>query len=126
MGRLALLALATLPLWAAAAGVTCHYTYGGQAFALPVAVTDDPYRVPAVHVGSYFLLRAVRLREPPTLHVYTYGDSPDGPGILHQGTWAEAAANVGSQGFTGLQRVYEPVRDSEIEYWCEHDVRRRR
>jgi hypothetical protein len=22
-------------------------------------------------------------------------------------------------GFTGMQRVYEPVRDGELEYWCE-------
>ena len=22
-------------------------------------------------------------------------------------------------GFTGMQRVYEPMRDDELEYWCE-------
>lgn len=117
-----LLVLALLPSLAGATGITCHYDYGGQRFTLPVAVADDPYRVPAVRVGSYFLFRPLREREPAVLKVYTYGDSADGPGIVHQGSWLESTANAGSHGFTGLQRVYEPVRDSELEYWCEHDA----
>jgi hypothetical protein len=106
-----------------AAEVLCHYDYGGVESRFQVSPTTDPYGVPARRVGSYLLLRVVWQRAVPELaavNIYTYVDAPEGPAIIHQGRWPEAAPNGARYGFTGLQRVYEPIRDSEVQYWCEH------
>lgn len=118
-----LLCLALLaPAGTALADARCHVIYGGEENSHRVAATDDPYRVPAIHVGSYFLFRAVLESEPAelaALKVYVLADLDSGPAIVHQGEFDWPPVGAGRYGFTGRQRAYEPLRDGELEYWCE-------
>ena len=108
---------------ARAAELRCHYDYGGEHAVLAIKPAVDPYTAGSVAVGSFLRLRMVWQRAPSTLaalHVYTYAVGPDGPVIVHQGSWPETQfAAQGPYGFTGLQRAYEPPGASEVQYWCE-------
>lgn len=107
---------------AAAETVACHYTYGGETKVLRARPVASPYGVGAVQVGSYFRLRVVFQGEPADLRsikVYTYADRDDSAVLIHQATYPyPPAAQAGAHGFTGLQAVYEPMRDGELQYWC--------
>ncbi|MGY0194605.1 hypothetical protein ACWA7J_05955 [Leptothrix sp. BB-4] len=108
---------------------TCHVTYGGETVDHAVAAVADPHAVPTVAVGSYFLIRFVlqTRREAPgadlaAFKAYVYADRGDAPVLIHQldVAWPPANATAGrSGGYTGLNRVYEPMRDGELQYWCE-------
>ena len=102
--------------------ILCHYTYGGEAHEIPVAPSASPYAEPARQIGSFFKFRTVWMLAPEAeagFHVYVYGDDPDGPILVQQGSFPARNANQSRYGFTGLQRVYEPRRDGELQYWCE-------
>ncbi|MDD5250789.1 MAG: hypothetical protein PHY45_17565 [Rhodocyclaceae bacterium] len=124
LGAAALGTLASLPARGAAAGeqVVCRYTYGGESRDLVAAPVASPYAVPAVAVGSYFKFRVVFQKEPADLaaiKVYVYADRDEGAVPLHQATYDYPPAASGARyGFTGLNFVYEPVRDGELQYWC--------
>lgn len=114
--------VAGLGLPAHAASLACHYTYGGETHSLRqsrLASVHAAYAVKANAIGSYLLFRPVF--EPNEVKLYTYVDRADGPALIHQARYPHPASTraQGTFGFTGLQRVYEPVRDSELEYWCE-------
>lgn len=117
--------LFSAPLSAALAGpVACHYTYGGETFTLLARPTAEPYAVKGVAVGSYFHFRVV-LQDVPadlaSLKVYTYADRDDGPVLIHQASYPYPphAGAAAPYGFSGLHFVYEPLRDGELQYWCE-------
>ncbi|MBI4986472.1 MAG: hypothetical protein HZC24_14310 [Rhodocyclales bacterium] len=124
MRRLIPAAALWLPLAAVAAEqVACRYSYGGETRVLVAAPVASPYAVPALAVGSFFQFRVVFRSEPADLasiKVYTYADRDEGPVIIHQATYAypPPAAADARYGFTGLHFVYEPLRDSELQYWC--------
>lgn len=105
--------------------INCHYHYGGETKSLRVAATASPYTVPAIQIGSFFRLRAVLEDAPAALKIYTYADRDDGPVIIHQASYLLPARNARQYGFTGLQSVYEPVRDGELQYWCTQSASRR-
>lgn len=120
-GGLGLAALACAAPVMASVEVACHYTYGGETRVLHGVPTASPYAVAPVQVGSYFLFRVVFQDRPADLaaiKVYTYADGEDGPVPIHQVTYPYPPAASSAYGFTGLQRVYEPMRDGELEYWC--------
>jgi hypothetical protein len=102
----------------------CHYSYGGTTSTVRSPPQSDPYSVEPMKIGSYFLFRPVFEHAPmglSAIKLYTYVNRDSGPVIIHQASFAYPAAThtQGIYGFTGLQRVYEPVRDSELSYWCE-------
>lgn len=111
--------------------VTCHVNYGGETQRIDVPATAAPHEVKAVEVGSYFLFRAVNTlnsRVQPQVKVYAYASHERGPTPVHQASYSAAQVRRGDTadaGFTGLQRVYEPVRDGELTYWCETQARPR-
>ena len=121
---LALLALA-LGLIAAtpaqAARIICEIDYGGETTPIEVRPTLDPYTVPTRPVGSFFRFRAVWREQPADLagiELYTYADRDAGPLIVHHASYPYPLPDGD---FTGRQRVYEPLRDSELEYRCRHE-----
>lgn len=119
----AVLILASAPA-ASAEQVVCHYTYGGETKVLAAHPVKSPYAVKGIKVGSYFLFRLVFQNEPAGLaaiKVYTYVDRDEGPTLIHQASFPyPPPGNAATpHGFSGLQFVYEPVRDSELQYWCE-------
>lgn len=113
--------------------VRCEVDYGGERQHLLVPPVDSPYNVLGTEVGSYFLFRVVNQGQPADLasvKVYTYANHDRGAALIHQATYASAAHLAATAstsaaphparwGFTGLQTVYEPVRDGELHYWCE-------
>ncbi len=104
--------------------VVCHYTYGGERKVLRVGPTGAPYSVAPLPVGSYFLFRVVFARPPaapPVINIYVYADQEGGPVPLQQASYPYPPSGRGDYGFTGWQRVYEPLRDGELEYWCALD-----
>ncbi|MBS1210354.1 MAG: hypothetical protein H6R19_2752 [Proteobacteria bacterium] len=105
----------------AAPTLRCHYTYGGETHTVSQAQHSVAagYAITPTPIGSYLLFRP--LFEADTVKLYTYVDHPDGPVLLHQARYPYPAATRSRSryGFTGEQRVYEPVRDSELVYWCE-------
>lgn len=104
--------------------VLCHYTYGGETKTLQALPVSSPYPVKAIDVGSFFHFRVVFQQKPAdiaSIKVYTYADRDDGPLLIHQATFAyPPAARAGAPyGFSGLHFVHEPVRDGELQYWCQ-------
>lgn len=116
-----LLALLSSVAWAQPA-VECRYTYGGETRSVWAQPTENPYTVPVITVGSYFQFRVVFQTRPTDLasvKVYTYADREDGPALIHQTSYHYPVAHKATQQpFTGRQRVYEPLRDGELEYAC--------
>lgn len=125
---------AALGFAAQADSVVCHVTYGGESRLIEARPTSTPYNVASTPIGSYFLFRIVFRQEPAELasiKLYTYADRDSGPVIIHQASYPYPAKNAtpqgdllqgaenGFSGFTGLNLVYEPVRDGELRYWCE-------
>ncbi len=105
-----------------AASIACHVTYGGETRTIGTTATTRPLAVAPVSIGSYFLFRIVFRQEPAdlaTIKLTTYADRDEGPTIIHQATYAYPPAPAVVHGFTGLNFVYEPVRDGELQYWCE-------
>ena len=107
-----------------AASIVCHITYGGETREVSAVPTRLPYAVKAIQVGSYFQFRAVVQDTPAdiaAIKLYVYGDTDDGPVPIHHVEYSyPPAVPVHAQfGFTGLHRVYEKIRDGELEYWCE-------
>jgi hypothetical protein len=126
MLRSPLLLLAILPTLAhAMLRIDCHTTYGGETHVHVARPVDSPYRVAPVSIGSYFVFRVVFQDRPADLasvKIYAYADRDEGPVLIQQGTYPwplPAARRQGAYGFTGLQHVYEPMRDGELAYWCE-------
>ena len=102
--------------------VACHVTYGGETRIISAAATTQPLGVAPVAIGSYFMFRIVFRQEPAdlaTIKLTTYADRDDAPTIIHQVTHTYPPAPAAVHGFTGLNFVYEPVRDGELQYWCE-------
>lgn len=108
---------------AVSASVACHYTYGGETRTLVARPVESPYPVETIPVGSFFRFRVVFQAAPAnrrSVKVYTYAAKDDSPTLIHQATYPYPPARpTGAYGFTGLQSVYEPVRDGELQYWCE-------
>lgn len=118
-----LMVLLGLPA-AQAEQVLCHYTYGGETRVLAALPVASPYAVKAIDVGSFFHFRVVFQNRPAALasiKIYAYADRDDGPLLIHQATYPyPPAIHPGpSYGFSGLHSVHEPVRDGELQYWCE-------
>ena len=120
----ACLASAALPVLATPQ-VACHYSYGGETHTLRAAPSASPYSVDSVPVGSYFHFRVVLRTRPADLasvEVYTYADrDEDGLALIHQASYPfPPARQPGRQyGWSGRHRVYVPVSDGELSYWCE-------
>ncbi|MBU0593037.1 MAG: hypothetical protein KKH74_04775 [Gammaproteobacteria bacterium] len=104
--------------------VVCHYTYGGETQVLAAQPAKSPYAEKGIKVGSYFQFRLVFQNEPANMaaiKIYTYVDRDEGPTLIHQANFPYLPQRhvANPYGFTGLHFVYEPVRDSELQYWCE-------
>lgn len=120
----AALPLLALPAHAAprvAEQVACRVDYGGETQILHAAPVASPYGVAPTAIGSYFLFRIVFEAQPASqaaVKLYTYADRDEGAVPIHQATFPYPPPRGGRYGFTGLQTVYEPVRDGELQYWC--------
>lgn len=107
---------------AAAPQVVCRYSYGGETKELVADAVASPYGVGSIAVGSYFRFRVVFQDRPADLasiKVYVYADRDDGPVPIQQAGYPYPPRDQGEgYGFSGLQFVYEPMRDGELQYWC--------
>jgi hypothetical protein len=102
--------------------VVCHLTYGGDTQVVESAATASPYTGSPTAIGSFFLFRIVFIREPADLariNLYVHADLDEAPMPLQHASYPYPVRNQKRYGFTGLQRIYEPKRESELQYWCE-------
>jgi hypothetical protein len=104
--------------------VLCHYTYGGEEKALRVTPDRSPYSVEPVAVGSYFLFKVIFATSPAdsaAVKIYVYADREPVPVPVHQVNfpYPPHKHSADGYGFTGKHWVYEPIRDGEMQYWCE-------
>lgn len=102
--------------------VACHLTYGGETRIVESAPTASPYAGAPIAIGSFFLFRIVFVREPADLariNLYVHADLGEAPIPLQHASHPVPVRNQERYGFTGLQRIYEPKRESELQYWCE-------
>lgn len=125
--KLLLLLAALVGNLAHADTVACHVSYGGETQVITAQPAATPYTVAPIAIGSHFLFRLVFERQhadQAAIKLYTYADRepPQGAVLLHQADYLYPPPPVdkrhGRYGFTGLQRVYEPIRDGELIYWC--------
>jgi hypothetical protein len=126
LGALVISLLSATPAFAKAREpkVLCHYTYGGEEKSLAVTPTRQPYTVEPIALGSYFLLKVVlqtKPRDEAGINIYVYADKEPLPVPLSQARFPFPPRAVGASGygFTGQHWVYEPIRDGEMQYWCE-------
>ena len=126
-----LLLLAALPALLsltahAAPQLRCHTRYNGESRTHLIAPVASPYGVEGVTLGERFVFRVVFQNAPADIaavKVYTAVLPDEGPPQpVHQATyrWPVAAGRQHEeQGFTGLQRFFEPTYNGHLEYWCE-------
>lgn len=122
------LLLSATPLLAAEQ-VACHVNYGGETQTIVAMPSSQPYTIPPKAIGSLFLFRVVfeaLPSAPAAIKIYSYVDRNEGVALIHQASYAYPAAtrSQGQFGFTGQQRVYEPLRDGELQYWCDMQTAR--
>lgn len=104
--------------------VACRIEYGGTTLMAGATPAASAYDVVPVRVGSFFLFRIVFQQQPAAqaaVKLYTYAQRDNGPMLIHQARFPYPPPRPGAArfGFTGLQSVYEPEQDSELQYWCE-------
>lgn len=102
--------------------VACHLTYGGETQIVEAPPGNAPYIGEPTAIGSFFQFRIVFVHEPTDLariNLYTHADLGEAPIPLQHASHPYPLRNQERYGFTGLQRVYEPKRESELQYWCE-------
>jgi hypothetical protein len=122
--RTALVAALLCPLAAAAADrVRCHIDYGGETRTTEAGPVASALAVAPIEVGSYFRFRIVLQRTrglPDEVRIETFSDHDDGPVLVHQGRYTAPRHHRSARdgGFTGHQAVYEPISNSELQYWC--------
>ena len=101
----------------------CHYTYGGEEKTMQATPTRAPYTLEPVAVGSYFQLKVVLQTQPADsagVKIYVYADREPVPVPIQQMNFPyPPRAQAKGYGFTGKHWVYEPIRDGEMQYWCE-------
>lgn len=125
MRRILLAAMAGLTLATAssqAQTVACHLIYGGETRVIEAEPGVSPYTGTPTAIGSFFLFRIVFMREPADLariNIYVHADLGEVPIPLQHASHPYPVRNQAHHGFTGLQRIYEPKRESELQYWCE-------
>lgn len=105
-----------------AESVACHLTYGGETQVIESTPLASPYTGAPTAIGSFFLFRIVFVREPADLariNLYAHAELGEAPIPVQHASYPYPVRNQGRYGFTGLQRVYEPKRESELQYWCE-------
>ncbi len=118
---------ALLPFTAdAAPRIVCHTHYNGESQAHVAHPVATPYGVEGVTLGERFVFRVVFQDKPADIaavKVFTSILPDEGPSQpVHQATYrwpVPPGRQAEGQGFTGLQRVFEPTYNGHLEYWCE-------
>ncbi len=123
--KLLLLSIAVPAFASAAWRIDCHVDFEGEGRVFVSRPVASPYGVASIAVGDIFLFRTTFQDRPADVagvSIATYRSGDEGPVMIHQTThpWPPAAGGRRARhGFTGLQRVFEPGYDGELEYWCE-------
>ncbi len=123
----------TLLLGSAAAGcaqraggddeVVCRLEYEDKILTTRARAAASAYDDAPLRMEPDFLFRIVYQRAPPehaAIRLYTYADTPDGPALIHQARFPYPLApeRAAGPGFTGMQTVYQPRTQAELQYWC--------
>ncbi|MES3024109.1 MAG: hypothetical protein V4857_21285 [Pseudomonadota bacterium] len=107
----------------AAPVLRCQINQGESARVLDFKPVADPYTVQAVDIDGLFRFKAVVIGD--TQHVayikiYVYGQNPRQPMLLHQATYQAPVASAAAppSSLTGVNYVYAPPYERELQYGC--------
>lgn len=103
--------------------IQCHLLYGGEEKVIDVMPTESIYEEPLNTFGGFFSFKIVREKsksDKQILKFYTYARDEGLNTLIHQGSYLIPLKSKSLKfGFTGLNSVYEPSTQAELQYWCQ-------
>ena len=114
--------LLSTPLQAAPL-LRCHIEQGGTSRMVDFMPVTDPYNVRAIDINDHFRFKAVVIGDAARvdyIKLYIYTRTKRQPVLLHQTTYLSPAITPDTQtaGLTGLNYVYSPGLERELQYSC--------
>jgi hypothetical protein len=101
----------------------CQIDQGGNTQVLDFIPVGDPYSVKAIDINGRFRFKAVVIGD--TQHIeyiklYVYSQTRRQPVLLHLAKYLApvAAAGSGFSALTGINYVYSPQLERELQYGC--------
>jgi len=103
----------------------CRIDQGGDTRMLDVAPVADPYTVAAVDINGRFRFKAVVIGDAAHVDyvkLYVYVHTARQPLLIHQSTYLSpqpgAKADTSPAALTGVNQVYSPQLERELQYAC--------
>lgn len=103
----------------------CRIDQGGDTRMLDVAPVADPYTVAAVDINGRFRFKAVVIGDATHVDyvkLYVYVHTARQPLLIHQTTYLSpqpgANAYTSPAALTGINQVYSPQLERELQYAC--------
>ena len=119
-----ILACAAIPVTGSASPLLrCQIDQGGKTHMLEFAPVSDPYLVKAIDINGRFRFKAEVIgdeRHIDYIKLYTYSQTKRQPVLLHEAKYLSPVALPGAAGsaLTGLNFVYSPQLERELQYAC--------
>ena len=119
---LGILASALIPATTCAAPLLrCQIDQGGSTQMLEFAPVSDPYPVKAIDINGRFRFKVVMVgdeRHIDYIKLYTYSHARRQPVLLHEAKYMAPVAGPAPAALTGLNYVYSPQLERELQYQC--------
>jgi hypothetical protein len=101
----------------------CQIDQGGKVQVLDSIPVADPYSVEAVDINGRFRFKAVVIGDKQHIEyikLYVYSQTKRQPVLLHLAKYLApvAAAGSASSALTGINYVYSPQLERELQYGC--------
>lgn len=114
------LAMALPAAWSAPR-LRCQIWQGGMNYALEFKPGSDPYSVKAIEIGERFRFKAVLIGDEEKveyLKTYVYAQTERQPVLVHTAHYVSPRAEVGPKSLTGVNLVYAPRLERELQFDC--------
>ncbi len=101
----------------------CQIDQGGSTMVRDFSPVADPYQVAALDINGRFRFKAVVIGDAQHIEyikLYVYSQTKRQPVLLHEAVYLApvAGADPRSSALTGVNRVYSPQLERELEYGC--------
>ena len=101
----------------------CQIEQGGTSNVVDFTPVADPYTVKAIDINAHFRFKAVVIGDASRVEyvkIYVYAHTRREPMLLHQTSYLapDASANAQPMAFTGINHVYSPWLERELQYGC--------
>ena len=101
----------------------CQIEQGGDTTVLDFRPVADPYRVAAIDIHGRFRFKAVVIGDAQHIDyikLYVYAQTKRQPMLLHETNYVApmASREPGYAALTGVNHVYSPALERELQYGC--------